>query len=207
MAVLETPQRLQVEAVKKALTAASGDQQAQAELVATSVEVGSVLLPASAAGKVRQGGRLVGLVDDLPQPRTGSGVRLADDLPAAPPRGRPPISAADEVLQQAAFAEAVGTGPEIVHGFKIFGNKGLVGTSYQRNILLLEAEKVGATSPRALLRAFEVEARAAGASELRIVGHAVVNEKLINPGLAQRLGYRFRQINGETIELVKPLGQ
>jgi hypothetical protein len=111
------------------------------------------------------------------------------------------------VLQQAAFAEAVGSGPEIVNGFRIFGNKGLVGTSYQRNILLLEAEKVGATSPRTLLRAFEAEARAAGASELRIVGHAVVNEKLVNPGLAQRLGYTFRQINGETIELVKPLGQ
>ena len=80
MAVLELPQRVQVEAVKKALTAASGDQQAQAELVATGVEVGSALLPVSAAGKVRQGGRLVGLVDDMAIPRAGSGARVADDL-------------------------------------------------------------------------------------------------------------------------------
>ena len=149
-------------------------------------------------------------------PGTAPGYRpsvpanLVDDLtgPAmSPARGPAPLLAAEEVLEQAAFAEALGLGPEVVHGFRIYGNKGLVGTSYQRNILLIEAEQVGATSPRALLRAFEAEARAAGASELRIVGHAVVNEKLVNPGLAQRLGYAFRQVDDSTIELVKALEQ
>jgi hypothetical protein len=120
------------------------------------------------------------------------------------PKGIAP--AAEQVFEQAVVAEALGTGPEVIHGFRIFGNKGLVGTSYQRNIFLLEAEQVGTRSLRALVRAFEAEARAAGAVELRILGHAVVNEKLANPGLARRLGYSYRQINDSTIEIVKEFG-
>lgn len=73
-------------------------------------------------------------------------------------------------------------------------------------MFLIEAEKKGATSLRGLVNALEAEARAAGASELRIVGHAVINEGFFNARIAQRFGFVFRRINDETIELVKVLG-
>jgi hypothetical protein len=44
-----------------------------------------------------------------------------------------------------------------------------------------------------------------GARELRIIGHAVINEGFLNPRIAQRFGFTFRRINDETIELVKIL--
>ena len=43
--------------------------------------------------------------------------------------------AAEELLQQATRLP-----PERINGFRIFGNKGLVGQTFQRNILLIEAE-------------------------------------------------------------------
>jgi hypothetical protein len=112
------------------------------------------------------------------------------------------VNAGDEVLNQAAF-----TGAEVVNGFRVFGNKGLVGRTFNRNILLLEAEQIGARSPRGLLRAFEAEARAAGADELSIVGHGVINPKFLNPKLAERLGYQFEQINPDTVRIFKLLDQ
>jgi hypothetical protein len=76
-----------------------------------------------------------------------------------------------------------------------------------RNILLLEAEQKGATSPRALLAALEAEARAAGADRISIVGHAIINQKLLNldPNLLARLGWTVRWINADTVEFVKEL--
>lgn len=96
------------------------------------------------------------------------------------------------------------TGPESVAGFRIFGNKGLVGDTFQRNVFLLEAEAKGAAPLRGLVSALEAEARAAGANQLRIVGHAVIN-KGFTPAVAKRFGFEFRQINAETIELTKAL--
>lgn len=85
-----------------------------------------------------------------------------------------------------------------------YGNKGLVGEVFHRNILLIEAEKKGAVPLRALLNSLEAEARAAGAVRLEITGHAVVNAGF-TPAVANRLGYAFRQINPQTIELTKVL--
>src|SRR5262249_18341587 len=65
------------------------------------------------------------------------------------------------------------------------GNKGLVGHVFQRNILLIEAETKGATSLGGLVKSFEAEARAAGATRLTVTGHAV-----INPGFTARLAAR-----------------
>jgi hypothetical protein len=81
----------------------------------------------------------------------------------------------------------------------------LVGTTFQRNVLLIEAEKKGASSLRGLVNAFEKEARAAGATRLDITGHAIVNKGFFSPALAQRFGFQFRRINEQTIELVKEL--
>jgi hypothetical protein len=108
--------------------------------------------------------------------------------------------AAEELLQQATRLP-----PERLNGFRIFGNKGLVGQTFQRNVLLIEAETKGASSLKKLIEAFEAEARAAGASRLSITGHAVINQGFLNPAIAQRYGFAFRRINNDTIELVKEL--
>ncbi|QRK14230.1 hypothetical protein JQX13_53385 [Archangium violaceum] len=107
---------------------------------------------------------------------------------------------AEELLQQ-----AVRRPPEKVSGFRIFGNKGLVGTTFQRNILLIEAEVKGAAPLRELIAAFEAEARAAGATRLSITGHAVVNQGFLKPAIAQRFGFSLRRIGDDAIELVKDL--
>ncbi len=61
----------------------------------------------------------------------------------------------------------------------------------------------GGASIGGLFKALEGEAKAAGASQLHIIGHAIINPKIINPALAKRFGYEFRQINKDTVELVK----
>lgn len=116
----------------------------------------------------------------------------AGDLLEAPNRGL--VNAADEVFEQ-----ALRNGPESVAGFKIYGNKGLVGDSYARNIFLIEADAKGTNALRGLTNALEAEARAAGAKELRIIGHAVINECFLNPRIAERFGFSFRRINEGTI--------
>ena len=110
------------------------------------------------------------------------------------------IPAAEELLRQ-----AVGRPPELMNGFRIFGNKGLVGSTFQRNVLLIEAEAKGTIPIRQLVGAMETEARAAGASRLSITGHAIVNEGFLNPAIARRYGFQFRMINDSTVELVKEL--
>jgi hypothetical protein len=109
------------------------------------------------------------------------------------------VRQADQLLEQ-----VVVTGPEYVSGFRIWGNKGLVGAVFNRNILLIEAEQKGAVPLPRLLEAFEVEARAAGARRIDITGHAVINPGF-TPKVAQRYGYTYRQINADTIQLTKEL--
>ena len=112
----------------------------------------------------------------------------------------------DAVLADAVAAEAAGR-VERIGNFSIYGNEALVGSSFQRNILLLEAEKKGSESVGRLLNAMECEAKAAGATELRIIGYATKNSKLLNEAIAKRFGYQYRLINDElkTIEIVKQL--
>lgn len=69
----------------------------------------------------------------------------------------------------------------------------------------MEAETKGAASLRGFVSALEGEARAAGANQLSIVGHQVINPGFLNPAVAQRFGFTFRQVNETTIQLVKPL--
>ena len=57
------------------------------------------------------------------------------------------VVSAEEALRQALYQ-----GPELLIGFRIYGTKGLIGTSFQRNIFLLEAEKKGASSLRELVQ-------------------------------------------------------
>jgi RHS repeat-associated protein len=78
VAVLEAPDRLLMAGLEKAAMAASGDQHAQAELIATGVEVGVALVPIGSAGRVRQAESLSDLGEELGR----AGNRLVDDLPA-----------------------------------------------------------------------------------------------------------------------------
>ena len=121
-------------------------------------------------------------------------------MPPRPSRPGMMVVSAEEALRQALYQ-----GPELLTGFRIYGTKGLVGTSFQRNIFLLEAEKKGARSLRKLVQLLEAEARATVAIELRIIGHAVINKGLFNAAIARRFGFQLRLINNETIELLKVL--
>jgi len=110
------------------------------------------------------------------------------------------LRAEEELLRQ-----AVGRPPEQLSGFRIFGNKGLVGPTFQRNVLLIEEQTKGAVPIRQLVGAMEAEARAAGATRLSITGHAIVNQGFLNPATAMRYGFMFRLINESTVELEKVL--
>lgn len=114
----------------------------------------------------------------------------------------PLVRAADELLQQ-----AMARPPELVKGFWIHGSKGLFGATWLRAILNIEAVKPGRSPLRELLQALEAEARAAGASRLSIIGHAIRNTGFLNPEIARRFGFQFRQINAYTVELTKELAQ
>ena len=114
------------------------------------------------------------------------------------------VRGADEAFSSALFQEATKT-VENVGGFKLFGNKGLVGDTFNRNVFLIEAEQKGATSLRAMVNSLEGEARAAGANQLSIIGQEVINPGFLNPAVAQRYGFTFRQINPSTVQLIKAL--
>ena len=72
-------------------------------------------------------------------------------------------------------------------------------------MVLIEAEKKGASSLAGLLGAFEKEALAAGAKTLQIAGLAVVNPKLANPQIAAKFGYVLQKLSDGTIILTKQL--
>jgi RHS repeat-associated protein len=104
-----------------------------------------------------------------------------------------------------AVAQSAFFGAEKVAGFRLFGMKGLVGETFNRNVFLLEAEKKGGAALSGLVNSLVEEAKAVGAKELRIVGVAVTNQGLFNPKTAERYGFVYRQINDSTIELIKKL--
>ncbi len=111
-----------------------------------------------------------------------------------------PVVASEETAWRAVVA-----GSEKIAGFSIEGTKGLVGTTFNRNIFGLWADTKGATSIGGLFRAIEGEAREAGAKRISIVGSYIINPKLFNATIAERYGYTFRKINDETIVLWKDL--
>jgi hypothetical protein len=114
------------------------------------------------------------------------------------------IPIAEETFRVSLFQSALNS-VERVAGFRIFGIKGVVGETFTRSVFLFEAEKKGAAPLSGLVEALTSEARQAGAKELRIIGTSVVNPGLFNAKTAARYGFTFRQINKDTIELVKKL--
>lgn len=109
-------------------------------------------------------------------------------------------------LLEETFEQALANGAERIGVYSIYGTKGLVGSTFNRNIFLLEADK-GAKSLagfRSLVSAMEKEAIDAGANKISIYGGAVVNDGFLNPKVASRFGYSFEKI-GKGVILQKNL--
>jgi hypothetical protein len=96
----------------------------------------------------------------------------------------------------------IGGTERTVAGYAVWGNAGLVGTTYNVNILGLyaTAESQGL---RALIGALRSEAAAAGATRISISGNAVINQGLagLSQRAAARYGLQLERINGNTIIL------
>lgn len=116
------------------------------------------------------------------------------------------VLASEELFNQVLVMENAGI-REVVLGFKILGNKALVGSAYIRNIFSLTAIKKGATSPRALLAHFEAEGIANGAETVKVFGHTVVNQGLLSldPKLLSRLGWELEWVSDGVLMLTKRL--
>jgi hypothetical protein len=112
------------------------------------------------------------------------------------------LNQADDIAYRGIFQSLTRT-VEHVAGFRLFGNKGLVGSSFQRNVFLIEAELKGAAPLRKLIDKLETEALEAGATELRITGFRVSNKGVFSKEVAKRFGFEFRRINERTVELWK----
>lgn len=98
---------------------------------------------------------------------------------------------------------------EVVGDFEIAGDKGLKGRTFERNINGLFAIKGRTTDVRAvsqLMRSFIEEARAAGATELRIRGNYVVNPNVLKvKRFVENLGGTVRTTGPDSIEFTIPV--
>ncbi|WP_426479447.1 hypothetical protein ACP3T3_08410 [Chryseobacterium sp. CBSDS_008] len=80
-------------------------------------------------------------------------------------------------LTEETFSQALMKGAENVGGYTIYGTKGLVGNTFNRNIFLLEASGSKSLSGlRSLVGSMEKEALGAGASKISIYGSSVINK-------------------------------
>jgi RHS repeat-associated protein len=108
-------------------------------------------------------------------------------------------------LTEETFSQALFKGAENVGGYSVYGTKGLVGNTFNRNIFLLEASGSKSLSGfRSFVGSLEVEAIGAGANRISIYGSSVINKGFLNPNIAKRFGYTFEQ-SGSGVFLQKVL--
>ncbi|WP_288448295.1 hypothetical protein, partial [uncultured Chryseobacterium sp.] len=108
-------------------------------------------------------------------------------------------------LTEETFTQALYNGAENVNGYSVYGTKGLVGNTFNRNIFLLEASGSKSLSGfRTLVGGMEAETISAGATKISIYGSSVINKGFLNSGIAQRFGYSFEKI-GTGVVLQKAL--
>jgi hypothetical protein len=97
----------------------------------------------------------------------------------------------------------------IVAGYEVWGNAGLVGSTYNVNVLGLYATKGagGFADLAALVSAFRAEAAAAGANQLSIGGYAIINPGIagLSERAAARFGLELTRVNADTILLRGPV--
>lgn len=95
-------------------------------------------------------------------------------------------------LTEETFSQALFKGAENVGGYSVYGTKGLVGNTFNRNIFLLEASGSKSLSGfRSFVGSLEAEAIGAGANKISIYGSSVINKGFLNPNIARRFGYTF----------------
>lgn len=108
-------------------------------------------------------------------------------------------------MTEETFSQALLKGAENIGNYSIYGTKGLVGKTFNRNIFLLEASEGKSLSGfRALVGSMESEALGAGANKISIYGSSVINKGFLNPNIATRFGYSFEQ-SGTGVFLQKTL--
>lgn len=108
-------------------------------------------------------------------------------------------------LTEETFSQALFKGAENVGGYSVYGTKGLVGSTFNRNIFLLEASGGKSLSGfRSFVGSLEAEALGAGANKISIYGSSVINKGFLNPNIAARFGYTFEQ-SGSGVFLQKVL--
>lgn len=148
--------------------------------------------------------------------RRYGGVKLPGrPLTGSPLTGRGTPSAVPEpILDEAptrpltAASQAASEG-EIVGGFRVIGTKELKGTTFERTITGLyntQGRQSDIRPVMQLARSFIEEARAAGATELRIRGEFIANRNVLGiERMAQLFGGTNRQIDPVTTEIVIPI--
>ncbi|WP_347066702.1 hypothetical protein [Flavobacterium sp. WV_118_3] len=108
-------------------------------------------------------------------------------------------------LTEETFSQALFKGVENVGGYSIYGTKGLVGNTLNRNIFLIEASGGKSLSGfRSFVGSLEREALGAGANKISIYGSSIINKGFLNPNIARRFGYSFKQ-SGSGVFLQKTL--
>lgn len=107
-------------------------------------------------------------------------------------------------LTEETFRQALFKGSENMGGYAIYGTKGMVGSTFNRNIFLIEASKGKSLSGfSSLIKNLEAEALEAGAKKISIYGSSVINKGFLNPNIAKRYGYSFKQSgNGIIVEKI-----
>jgi hypothetical protein len=205
---------------------AGGDVERGGEWGATFGGLGDALLPV-AAGRGRRGAvppRGGGVTyEPRPRPAIVEKAPPREPMPMPDPPGgakAPPRLATAEAIPEA--IEDVPTSPlagggreggEQIGDFRIYGEKGLKGDTFERSIGgLYGPPKEMRTKERGvgpLLRLFNYfteEAKAAGATKLRVTGWAIGNPNFLKmKGLVEKRGGTFRLIDERTVEIVVPV--
>jgi hypothetical protein len=109
-------------------------------------------------------------------------------------------------LTEETFTQALYRGAENVAGYSVYGTKGLVGSTFNRNIFLIDIPKElrGLARFRSFVGRLESEALRAGANKISIYGSSVINDGFLNPAIIRRFGYSFEQ-SGSGVILQKIL--
>ncbi|MGA2292074.1 DUF4157 domain-containing protein [Bradyrhizobium sp.] len=180
--------------------------------------------------EVGPGGRPTGMPSNVPATE-GAGVGGAEKpapptskplLTTGPKSGEPPAggaappAAVPEPITDEPATNPIPRGAEVgepVGDYRIYGEKGLKGKTFEREIWGLKSNQkpttdIGVGPLLKLFKNLMAEARAAGADQLRIVGRVVRNENILKmKGLVEKYGGTFRRVDATTVEIEIPLSK
>ncbi len=169
--------------------------------------------PTVPAGEIAGPGALEKPAAPASKPLQASGSK--PEGPSGPRPAPPKDPAVPEPIADEAPTSPVRRGGaevgERVGEFRIYGEKGLEGPTFERRIFGLRSihEPSTAIGVRPLLQLFKslvAEARAAGATRLRIVGRVVRNENIFKMGqIAEKHGGTFERVDATTVVIEIPL--